>query len=129
MSDEPATSDESSPIEPGMVVYDDDGTALGVVEEFTSQGFEVDIGAEVETAEGEGPVDVSDPDVGGEAVQAVDEQEREAEEQEHIPGQEFGEGYIKWRCDDCGEMGDLDDGLPEECPNCGSEDVRGWRED
>jgi rubrerythrin len=25
-----------------------------------------------------------------------------------------------WRCEDCGEMGDLDDGIPEECPNCGA---------
>jgi rubrerythrin len=36
------------------------------------------------------------------------------------PGQEFGEGYIRWRCTDCGEMGELDDGLPEACPNCGA---------
>jgi predicted RNA-binding Zn-ribbon protein involved in translation (DUF1610 family) len=128
MSDQSATSDESSPIEPGMVVYDDGGTALGVVDEFTSQGFEVDISADVESEDGEGSTNVSDPDIDGEEVQAVDEQERE-DEQEHIPGQQFGEGYIKWRCDDCGEMGDLDDGLPEECPNCGSEEVRAWRED
>jgi len=39
---------------------------------------------------------------------------------EETPGQEFGEGYIMWRCTDCGEMGELDDGLPAECPNCGA---------
>lgn len=37
---------------------------------------------------------------------------------EDLPGQEFGEGYIMWRCGDCGEMDEIDEGLPETCPNC-----------
>ena len=53
----------------------------------------------------------------------------EVEAEEHDPGQEFGEGYIMWRCENCGEMGELDDGLPEECPNCGSDEVIKWKED
>jgi len=45
----------------------------------------------------------------------------EAEDVETIPGKEFGEGYIMWRCTECGEMGELDDGLPSACPSCGTE--------
>lgn len=45
----------------------------------------------------------------------------EGEDGEEIPGKEFGEGYIMWRCTECGEMGELDDGLPSTCPNCGAE--------
>lgn len=40
-------------------------------------------------------------------------------ELEEIPGQEFGEGFLMWRCGDCGEMGELDEGLPASCPSCG----------
>ena len=50
---------------------------------------------------------------------------------EHDPGQGFGEGYIMWRCSECGEMGELDEGIPETCPNCGApeEDIYAWLED
>ncbi|MFW5919329.1 MAG: DUF7130 family rubredoxin-like protein, partial [Halanaeroarchaeum sp.] len=41
-------------------------------------------------------------------------------DREEIPGQEFGEGYLMWRCDECGEMDDLEDGMPETCPACGA---------
>lgn len=41
-------------------------------------------------------------------------------EVEELPGQEFGEGYLMWRCAECGEMDELDGGLPESCPNCGA---------
>ncbi|OIB58989.1 DUF7130 family rubredoxin-like protein [Natrialba sp. SSL1] len=39
--------------------------------------------------------------------------------------------YSMWRCGDCGEMGQLEDGLPEECPNCSApkEDLYYWEED
>ncbi|AWB28333.1 DUF7130 family rubredoxin-like protein [Halococcoides cellulosivorans] len=37
---------------------------------------------------------------------------------EELPGQEFGEGYLMWRCSECGEMGDIDDGMPDQCPVC-----------
>jgi len=44
----------------------------------------------------------------------------EGEEEEEIPGKEFGEGYLMWRCTECGEMGELEDGMPDSCPNCGA---------
>ena len=46
-------------------------------------------------------------------------------------GQSFGEAELMWRCMTCGEMGALDDGIPEGCPNCGSprEDLMYWTED
>ncbi|WP_254546580.1 DUF7130 family rubredoxin-like protein [Halomarina pelagica] len=46
-------------------------------------------------------------------------------------GHEFGEAELVWRCTECGEMGEIDDGLPEECPNCGApkEDLMYWTED
>lgn len=95
-------SDSSQPaIETGASVYDDDGNELGVIADVTAEGFEVS----------------TDGETDGDSVQ------------EHDPGQEFGEGYIMWRCRECGEMGDLDDGLPTECPNCGAENVVKWRED
>ena len=52
--------------------------------------------------------------------------------QEHArSGQAFGEAELMWRCTQCGEMGEIEDGLPEECPNCGSpkEDLMYWTED
>ena len=111
MTNDSTSTDSSTAIEPGVTVYDDDGNELGVISGMTGQGFEVAIDEDLERA------DEGDADAPSES------------EQEHEPGQEFGEGYLMWRCEECGEMGDLDDGLPEECPNCGSEDVIKWRED
>ncbi|QIO20847.1 hypothetical protein [Haloarcula sp. JP-L23] len=34
---------------------------------------------------------------------------------EDRPGQEFGEGALTWRCEQCGEMGEGDDGRPDRC--------------
>ncbi|WP_255196171.1 DUF7130 family rubredoxin-like protein [Halorarius litoreus] len=50
---------------------------------------------------------------------------------EEVPGQSFGEGYLMWRCGECGEMGDLEDGFPETCPNCDApkEELLYWIED
>lgn len=42
----------------------------------------------------------------------------EAVSLEHEPGGALGEGYVVWRCADCGEVGELD-GLPGSCPGCG----------
>ncbi|KYH23893.1 hypothetical protein HAPAU_39720 [Halalkalicoccus paucihalophilus] len=46
-------------------------------------------------------------------------------------GKEFGEAELMWRCIDCGEMGRIEDGLPDECPNCGEskEALMYWTED
>ncbi len=53
------------------------------------------------------------------------------EDTEEIPGQEFGEGYLMWRCEECGEMGELEDGMPESCPACGAQEeaITATRED
>lgn len=89
MSDNLATGEK--PIEPGESVYTKNGQLIGRVSGFTSDGFEVET---VET----------------EANDGVD--------QEEIPGQEFGEGYLMWQCGECGEMGELEDSFPSSCPNC-----------
>ena len=46
-------------------------------------------------------------------------------------GQSFGEAELMWRCMSCGEMGELDEGVPEACPNCDAprEDLKYWTED
>jgi len=53
------------------------------------------------------------------------------EDTEELPGQKFGEGYLMWRCEECGEMGELEDGMPESCPVCGApeEAITAARED
>lgn len=86
------TSDgDASTIGPGEKVFDDDGRELGLVVGVTDEGFQV---GTVEPA-GSGP--------GG---------------QGEMPGQGVGEGYLMWRCAECGTMGELDDGMPTTCPNC-----------
>ena len=84
---------DDEPIDPGESVYDEDGRLLGQVSGYTSDGFEVSL---VE----------SGPTGGADA--------------ETIPGQEFGEGYLMWRCSECGEMGDLAGGMPDSCQGCGA---------
>lgn len=79
------------PIEPGEEVYDESGRLLGFVSSLTEDGFET------------------------ETIDAGDDHGEE------LPGQEFGEGHLMWRCTECGEMGQIEDGLPESCPNCGAE--------
>lgn len=118
MPDESASEEEQVPIETGATVYNEDGDELGTIVTMSSEGFEVS--TESDTGSGED----ADGRAGGTGPDAV-----ETSEQEHNPGQEFGEGYIMWRCQNCGEMGELDDGLPQECPNCGSEEVAKWKED
>jgi len=79
---------QSVSIEPGELVYDGDNEVVGRVSGLSDSGFE---------------------------VEAVESDESEVEE---VPGQEFGEGYLMWRCGECGEMDELEDGLPTSCPNC-----------
>lgn len=86
-------------IENGDTVYDDEGHVVGIVQNASEAGFDievVDAGADVESTP-------SAPD------------ERDSED---IPGKEFGEGYLMWRCEECGAMGELEDGIPESCPDC-----------
>lgn len=46
-------------------------------------------------------------------------------------GHSFGAAELMWRCTNCGEMGEIDDGLPDTCPNCGveREELMYWTED
>lgn len=46
-------------------------------------------------------------------------------------GHSFGEAELMWRCMECGEMGELEDELPGECPGCGAEktNLMYWTED
>ncbi|WP_135305021.1 DUF7130 family rubredoxin-like protein [Haloarcula amylovorans] len=92
-SDQGATT-ESVTVESNDTVYNEDGTIIGVVTETTESGFTVDTSESVTT------------------------QDDTFEAEEEQPGKEFGEGYIMWRCEECGEMGELEDGLPDSCPSC-----------
>ncbi|WP_254544006.1 DUF7130 family rubredoxin-like protein [Halomarina pelagica] len=95
---------ESAPIvvKPGQPIFDRDGNELGVIRGLSEEGFRVST---------------------HESVDHVD--------LEHDPGRGFGEGYLVWRCAECGEVGELDDGLPDACPDCGApkEDLYAWLED
>ncbi|MGB9933417.1 DUF7130 family rubredoxin-like protein [Haloarcula amylolytica] len=89
MADNLSTTDEA--IEPGEYVYTKTGQLVGRVSGFTTDGFE---------------------------VETVETNARDGVDQEEIPGQEFGEGYLMWQCGECGEMGELEDSIPSTCPNC-----------
>lgn len=87
----------------GEPVFDEDGNELGEIRGFDATGFYVT------TREG-----------------------YEAMSVEHARSSpEFGEAHLMWRCTNCGEMGRIDEGLPETCPSCGSprEDLYYWTED
>lgn len=130
MSDDTSSEDEQRPIEPGLVVYDHEGDQLGVITKMASEGFEVSIREEIEGVDEDGYAEEVDaPGTEGKQARETEEESLRDSQQEHNPGQEFGEGYIMWRCNNCGEMGELEDGLPTECPNCDSSDVEKWKED
>ena len=95
---------EHTPIDPGQPVYDGDGKLVGIAGGPTDDGFE---------------------------VETVDPEQPDNPFRTEIPGQEFGEGYLMWRCTECGEMGELDDGIPSTCPNCDAPktDIMYWTED
>ena len=54
---------------------------------------------------------------------------------EHVPITDVrditGTAYLMWRCWNCGEMGEIEDNLPNRCPNCNApkEDLYYWAED
>ncbi len=87
----------------GQTVYDDEGNEIGEIRGFERGGFFVT------TREG---------------VESLSVEHSRA-------GHEYGEGELMWRCTECGEMGEIDDGIPDECPNCGEpkEALMYWTED
>ena len=129
MGNDSSASQSDVPIETGSVVYNHEGEELGVITGVTSEGFQVSTSDEIKDVDEDGQATVAEPDAESEQAAKTNEESLRTSEQEHNPGQEFGEGYIMWRCNECGEMGELDDGLPVECPNCGSDAVIKWRED
>ncbi|WP_049928876.1 DUF7130 family rubredoxin-like protein [Halopiger goleimassiliensis] len=95
--------EEVHEVRSGQLVYDENGDALGRVRSFEQSGFFVT------TREGAEGMSV-----------------------EHArSGHEFGEAHLMWRCMECGEMGGIDDGLPQQCPNCDTEreNLMYWTED
>lgn len=90
----------------------------------------VDFGETLYTEEGDPVGTVRGVDEGGFFVTT-----REGVEElsvEHVrSGHEFGEAELMWRCMNCGEMGPIEGGLPENCPNCGTEkeNLMYWTED
>jgi len=95
--------DESIDISIGQTLYTDDGTSIGTI-----RGIE------------EGGVFLSIRD-GVESLSV-----------EHArSGHAFGEAELVWRCTVCGEMGHIQDGLPDGCPGCASdrEQLMYWTED
>lgn len=87
----------------GRVVYDEDGNSLGRIRGVEAGGFFVSIR--------EGYASFTS-------------------EHAHAGGR-FGEAELMWRCTECGEMGEIDAGLPENCPNCDTirENLMYWTED
>jgi len=98
-------SDEIDPVDvtPGQTLYTNEGMAVGQVRGMEEGGLFVSLREGVE----------------GLSI-------------EHArSGQSFGEAELMWRCMNCGEMGDIDGGLPDGCPNCGGarEQLMYWTED
>nr|WP_205254556.1 MULTISPECIES: hypothetical protein [Halorussus] len=87
----------------GETVYDDEGNELGRIRGLEKGGFFVSTRSGVESLSVE----------------------------HSRAGHEFGEGELMWRCTECGEMGEIDEGIPDECPNCGEskEALMYWTED
>lgn len=108
--EQPATADGDDDAERradavglGTTVYDEQGKALGSVRGVEAGGFFVSTRSGVER-------------------RSI----------EHArSGHDFGEAHLMWRCTDCGEMGRIDEGVPETCPACGTpkEYLMWWTED
>lgn len=96
-------SEDSPRVGLGATVYTENGDEIGTVRGFDEDGFFVT------TREGMDALSI--------------EHER--------AGHEFGEAELLWRCSECGELGDLQDSFPEECPSCGTEkeNLYYWTED
>jgi len=101
-ADEAAT-DEATALSFGQTLYDESGSPVGTV-----RGIEKG-GVFVTTRDGIASLSI-----------------------QHVrSGHSFGEAELMWRCTNCGEMGELKDGLPDSCPGCGGarETLMYWTED
>ena len=89
----------------GTVVHNANGQKLGTVRGFVADGDDF--------------------------VVTMDEGIQSLSVEHERSGHEFGEAELMWRCLNCGEMGEIDDDLPDECPNCGvqKEEIYYWTED
>ena len=97
------TEEEITRIDFGKPIFDGEGNRLGKVRGFDEGGFYVTM------REGYEAMSVEHARSGG----------------------EFGEAELMWRCMECGEMGRIEDGLPDTCPSCGEskESLMYWTED
>lgn len=102
-TDDESTADQSKSVSFGDTLYSSDGTPLGDVRGLTEGGVVVTMRDGIEAL-------------------AI----------EHTrSGHDFGEAELMWRCLECGEMGQLNQQLPDSCPNCGvsREHLTYWTED
>ena len=92
--------------------------------------MQLDLGETVYNEEGEEIGEIRGFERGGFFVTTRDGVESLSVEHSRA-GHEYGEGELMWRCTNCGEMGEIDHGIPDECPNCGEpkEALMYWTED
>ena len=82
--------------------------------------FEIDFGDSLYTEDGEEVGIVQGINQGRIILSVREGAEVLGLERHQKSGQSFGEAELMWRCTNCGEMGEIEDGLPETCPNCGA---------
>ena len=94
---------ENAPVEPGERVFDEDGEPIGTVRGLQEGGIFVTTRSGAEELS-----------------------------EEHVrSGQSWGMAELMWRCTECGEMGEIDEDIPDKCPNCSTprENIMYWTED
>jgi Zn finger protein HypA/HybF involved in hydrogenase expression len=88
-------------VQMGQSVYDEAGESLGVVRGVDADGFYV--------------------------LAPEGAREHPIVEVRELTGRD----YVMWRCWQCGAMGQIEDSLPDACPDCGArrEELYYWAED
>ena len=101
--EEPDVIEKTESLSFGQTLYDDEGRSVGTIRGLEKNGVFVTL---------------------REGIEALSIEHARS-------GQVFGEAELMWRCIECGEMGELGDGLPENCPGCGTEkeNLMYWTED
>lgn len=94
---------EDVDVTPGEPVYNDDGECIGHARSIQDGGFFVT------TRDGAARLSI------GHARS----------------GHDFGQAELMWRCTNCGKMGTIGGGFPDQCPNCRTEreNIMYWTED